>query len=168
MNILWSNQKMGDTWEQEGKPNPNPHVYNNFGGSMFALGWALYWIGLCGTNPGEGWDGSGLPIYFDLKTLLVFACGVGMVPMVLFVDFAHGDEGADRIHWLALVQMAISLDEPLSLPFPSCFHGQALVPLLWSILVVLLRLRYGPSLPLVSRKWIDAGLLIQTASLVRR
>lgn len=28
MKILWANRKMGDTWEQEGKPNPNPHVYN--------------------------------------------------------------------------------------------------------------------------------------------
>jgi hypothetical protein len=26
MKILWKHRKMGDSWEQEGKPNPNPVV----------------------------------------------------------------------------------------------------------------------------------------------
>ena len=36
MKILWKHRKMGDTWEQEGKPNPHPVVYN-LGGPLFVL-----------------------------------------------------------------------------------------------------------------------------------
>ncbi len=39
MKILWKNRKMGDTWEQEGKPNP---VVYNLGGPLFVFGWFLF------------------------------------------------------------------------------------------------------------------------------
>jgi hypothetical protein len=38
MKVLWKYRKMGDTWEQQGKPNPNPIVYN-MGGPLFVFGW---------------------------------------------------------------------------------------------------------------------------------
>lgn len=97
MKILWKFRKMGDSWEQEGKPNPNPVVYN-MGGPLFVFGWFLYWVGMAATPGTEEWDGSGLPIYFNLRLATAMAAGCGMVPVVMFLDYAH-DEGANYTGW---------------------------------------------------------------------
>lgn len=89
MKVLWKFRKMGDTWEKEGKPNPNPIVYN-LGGPLFVFGWFLFWIGMASSVGGV--FESGLPIYFNARTLLAFFAGCGMVPIVMMVDHAH-DEG---------------------------------------------------------------------------
>ena len=92
MKILWKFRKMGDTWEQEGKPNPDPVVYN-LGGPLFCFGWFLFWIGMASTSDvAEG--ASGIPIYFTWRAFFAFSAGTGMVPVVMFVDYAH-DEGAE-------------------------------------------------------------------------
>ena len=93
MKILWKNRKMGDTWEQEGKPNPNPVVYN-LGGPLFVFGWFLFWIGMAATDQGEG--SSGLPIYVTARAAVAFLSGCGMVPIVMMLDYAH-DEGAEYV-----------------------------------------------------------------------
>lgn len=88
MKILWKFRKMGDSWEQEGKPNPNPVVYN-IGGPLFVWGWFCFWVGMCGAEDvPENWQElSGLPIYLNARTLLTFFSGCGMVPVVMFVDY---------------------------------------------------------------------------------
>ena len=94
MKILWKNRKMGDTWEQEGKPNPNPVVYN-MGGPLFVWGWFLFWVGMAAT-PVAPATATALPIYLNVRSALAFFSGCGMVPVVLFLDYAH-DEGAEYV-----------------------------------------------------------------------
>jgi len=60
---------------------------------MFIFGWFLYWLGMAATDEPASPDQAGIPFYFNARTLLAFASGVGMVPVVMFVDCAH-DEGA--------------------------------------------------------------------------
>ncbi len=93
MRILWKFRKMGDSWEQEGRPNPNPVVYNP-GGPLFVFGWFLFWVGMVSTN--QGTLENGIPIHFNLRTLLSFFAGCGMVPIVMMIDYAH-DEGAEYV-----------------------------------------------------------------------
>ena len=93
MKILWKHRKMGDTWEQEGKPNPNPVVYN-LGGPLFVFGWFLFWVGMSATSSHALTNG--LPIYFNLRTALAFFAGCGMVPIVMMMDYAH-DEGGKYV-----------------------------------------------------------------------
>jgi len=93
MKILWKNRKMGDSWEQEGIPNPNPVVYN-LGGPLFVLGWFIFWIGMAATTQVE--ESSGLPIYLTARSALAFMSGCGMVPIVMMLDYAH-DEGAEYV-----------------------------------------------------------------------
>lgn len=97
MKILWKNRKMGDTWEQEGKPNPNPVVYN-MGGPLFVFGWFLFWVGMNATADvsASAFAAPALPIYFTLRTALAFISGCGMVPIVMMLDYAH-DEGAEYV-----------------------------------------------------------------------
>lgn len=104
MMMLWKNRKMGDSWEQEGKPNSNPVVYN-FGGPTFIFGFFLFFVGQAQMNNPTGkafFDvdcgtaDCGIPLFFNLRTLLAFIGGCGMVPVVLFLDFAH-DEGAEFV-----------------------------------------------------------------------
>jgi hypothetical protein len=100
MKILWKFRKMGDSWEQSGKPNPNPIVYN-LGGPLFVFGWFLYWVGMAATDGTEGWDETklgGLPIYLNLRLATAMTAGCGMVPIVMFLDYAH-DEGAEFTGW---------------------------------------------------------------------
>lgn len=94
MKVLWKYRKMGDTWESEGKPNPNPVVYN-IGGPLFVFGWFLFWFGMAATSDSST---SGLPLYFTWRSALAFLTGAGMVPVVMFVDYAH-DEGAEYTGW---------------------------------------------------------------------
>ncbi len=93
MKILWKNRKMGDAWEAEGKPNPNPVVYN-MGGPLFIFGWFLFWVGMSSTNAGT--LENGIPFYFNFRTALAFIAGCGMVPIVMMIDYAH-DEGGKYV-----------------------------------------------------------------------
>ena len=93
MQLLWKFRKMGNSWEQDARPNPNPVVYNP-GGSLFVAGWFLFWIAMSATN--EGVLEGGLPVYFNVRTALAFLVGFAMVPVVMLVDYAH-DEGAPYV-----------------------------------------------------------------------
>jgi hypothetical protein len=93
MKLLWKYRKMGDSWEQNGAPNPKPIVYN-MGGPLFVFGWFLFWVAMASATGGvvEG----GLPIYFNLRTALAMFAGLGMVPLVMMLDYAH-DEGGTYV-----------------------------------------------------------------------
>jgi len=98
MKILWKFRKMGDSWEADAKPNPDPVVYN-MGGPLFIFGWFLYLVGMAGT---PSWDNAAaaltsteLVISLNLRTLLAFVFGCGMVPVVMIIDCAH-DEGRSK------------------------------------------------------------------------
>ncbi|WP_020568235.1 hypothetical protein [Neolewinella persica] len=93
MRILWKFRKMGDSWEQDGRPNPNPVVYNP-GAPLFVFGWFLFWVGMASTN--QGTLENGIPFYFNLRTAMAFFAGCGMVPVVMMIDYAH-DEGAKYV-----------------------------------------------------------------------
>ena len=93
MQLLWKFRKMGNSWEQDARPNPNPIVYNP-GGSLFVAGWFLFWVAMSATN--EGVLDGGLPLYFNVRTALAFLVGFTMVPVVMLVDYAH-DEGAPYV-----------------------------------------------------------------------
>jgi hypothetical protein len=88
MKVLWKHRKMGDSWEQEGMPNPKPVVYN-IGGPLFIWGWFCFWVGMSATNhPGEELP-PGLPIYLNARTFCAFLGGTGMVPVVMFLDYGE-------------------------------------------------------------------------------
>jgi hypothetical protein len=93
MRILWKHRKMGDAWEQHGRPNSNPVVYN-MGGPLFVFGWFLFWLGMSAT-PGIATDHS-LAIDLNARTALAFFAGCGMVPVVMMMDYAH-DEGGEYV-----------------------------------------------------------------------
>jgi hypothetical protein len=155
MKVLWKFRKMGDTWEQNGVPNPNPVVYNA-GGPMFVFGWFLFVVGMAATK-----EGSGLPIYFTTRSILAFATGCGMVPVVLLIDYAH-DEGAEFTGFGTDGRFfGRFLETPI--PFLLAWSGfgvaallpitdiASVTPLQWVILVNCVL------------QGIDAGVLIQTA-----
>jgi hypothetical protein len=93
MKILWKFRKMGDSWEQEGKPNPNPVVYN-MGGPLFVFGWFLFWVGMAAQATTDDITTAGIPIYLNLRSAVAFLSACGMVPVVMCLDYAH-DEGAE-------------------------------------------------------------------------
>jgi len=93
MRILWKFRKMGDTWEQEARPNSNPIVYNP-GAPLFVFGWFLFWVGMTATD--QGTLDNGIPFYFNLRTAMAFFAGCGMVPIVMMIDYAH-DEGSEYV-----------------------------------------------------------------------
>ena len=157
MKILWKNRKMGDTWEQEGKPNPNPVVYN-LGGPLFVTGWFFFWIGMASTDQVNGL--SGLPIYFTIRSALAFMSGCGMVPIVMMLDYAH-DEGAEYVgfgtdgrYWGRFLETPI--------PFIIAWTGlgiSALLPFNFENTTT----RQWLILANCILQGIDAGVLIQTA-----
>ena len=157
MKILWKNRKMGDTWEQEGRPNPNPVVYN-LGGPLFVTGWFLFWIGMASTDQTSGL--SGLPIYLTLRSALAFMSGCGMVPIVMMLDYAH-DEGAEYVgfgtdgrYWGRFLETPI--------PFILAWTGlgvSALLPYNFETTTT----RQWIILANCVLQGIDAGVLIQTA-----
>ena len=73
--ILFESRKMGTLWEQEGKPNFRPVVYN-MGGPLFVWGWFFFFMGICGV-PSNRWTSALLelyvPIFFNWRTLVAFA-----------------------------------------------------------------------------------------------
>jgi len=157
MKILWKNRKMGDTWEQEGRPNPNPVVYN-LGGPLFVTGWFLFWIGMASTDQANGL--SGLPIYITFRSALAFMSGCGMVPIVMMLDYAH-DEGAEYVgfgtdgrYWGRFLETPI--------PFILAWTGlgvSALLPYDFETTTM----RQWIILANCVLQGIDAGVLIQTA-----
>lgn len=98
MKILWKYRKMGDSWEQDAKPNPDAVVYN-MGGPLFVFGWFLYLLGMAGTPSYDGaaaaLTSTELVISLNLRTLIAFVAGCGMVPIVMIIDCAH-DEGRSK------------------------------------------------------------------------
>jgi len=121
MKILWGHRKMGDTWEATGRPQATKdiRVYSP-GLPIFALGWFLFWIGLnmrenpqtqgglfygncferhcrnsssSSASPLSLREVVGIPFYFNARSLLAYFAGVGMVPTVMLLDWAH-DEGS--------------------------------------------------------------------------
>ena len=88
MKLLWKYRKMWDSREQEWKPNTNPIVYNMWW-PLFVFGRLLFWISMASSawTTAEAW----LPIYFNIRTLLAFFAGCGMVPIVMMVDYAHDE-----------------------------------------------------------------------------
>ena len=157
MKILWKNRKMGDTWEQEGKPNPNPVVYN-LGGPLFVTGWFFFWIGMASTDQVNGLFG--LPIHLTIRSALAFMSGCGMVPIVMMLDYAH-DEGAEYVgfgtdgrYWGRFLETPI--------PFILAWTGlgiSALLPYNFETTTT----RQWIILANCILQGIDAGVLIQTA-----
>jgi hypothetical protein len=152
---------MGDSWEQSGKPNPNPVVYN-LGGPLFVFGFFLYWVGMAATDDTEGWDETklgGLPIYLNMRLATAMAAGCGMVPIVMFLDYAH-DEGAEFTGWGTDGRFfGRFLESPTPFLLAWLFFG----------LSSLLNLKESPGVRqyiIVANcvlQGIDAGVLIQTA-----
>ena len=77
--ILFESRKMGTLWEQEGKPNFRPVVYN-MGGPLFVWGWFYFFMGTCGipammntANPYAGVPKHVLPLFFNWRTVVAFA-----------------------------------------------------------------------------------------------
>lgn len=157
MKVLWKNRKMGDSWEQDGKPNPNPVVYN-LGGPLFVLGWFFFWIGMAATDQVDSF--SGLPLYLTARSALAFLSGCGMVPIVMMLDYAH-DEGAEYVGFGTDGRFFGRFAET-PIPFILAWTGLGLS--------ALLPLASGSPTP---RQWlilatcvlqgIDAGVLIQSA-----
>mmetsp|Transcript_71582 Transcript_71582/g.128868 ORF Transcript_71582/g.128868 Transcript_71582/m.128868 type:complete len:521 (-) Transcript_71582:74-1636(-) len=97
---LFGARKMGTLWEESGKPNFRPVVYN-MGGPLFVWGWFMLWVATSGI-PGKA-DGGDIypdrgqtpyiPIFLNLRTLLCFIGGCGMVPVVRFLDYSHDEDG---------------------------------------------------------------------------
>lgn len=100
--ILFASRKMGTLWEQSGKPNFHPIVYN-MGGPLFVMGWFLFWLGTSGV-PAKNWpendlyqdiDGENpyIPLFLNWRTWLAFMGGCAMVPVVRFLDYSHDEDG---------------------------------------------------------------------------
>jgi hypothetical protein len=162
MKILWKHRKMGDSWEQLGRPNPNPVVYN-MGGPLFVLGWFLFWLGMAGTTAKAATDECWfVPIYYNWRTFLALLAGCGMVPVVMMIDYAH-DEGAaftgfgtDGRYFGRFAETPI----PFLIAW-TLFGFSSLLPLQGGIGSV--SLRQWIILLNCILQGIDAGLLIQTA-----
>jgi len=96
---LFGARKMGTLWEESGAPNFHPIVYN-MGGPLFVWGWFMLWVGTSGV-PGVV-DKSNIfpdsatpyiPIFLNVRTLVAFVGGCGMVPVVRFLDYSHDEDG---------------------------------------------------------------------------
>ena len=77
--ILFESRKMGTLWEEQGKPNFRPVVYN-MGGPLFVWGWFYFWMGSCGVpalmntaSPYAGLPKTVLPLFFNWRTIVAFA-----------------------------------------------------------------------------------------------
>ena len=98
--ILFESRKMGTLWEGSGKPNFHPIVYN-MGGPLFVWGWFFFFMGSCGMPAAIDQDTTKLseaghpvvPLFLNWRTLLAFAGGCAMVPVVRFLDYSHDEDG---------------------------------------------------------------------------
>jgi len=99
--ILFESRKMGTLWEESGKPNFRPIVYN-MGGPLFVWGWFCLFMGTCAVPAMMNLDDlfaqpkSGppvLPLFLNWRTVVAFAGGCAMVPVVRFLDYSHDEDG---------------------------------------------------------------------------
>ena len=99
--ILFESRKMGTLWEGSGKPNFHPIVYN-MGGPLFVWGWFFLFMGTCAypasvkeddiyAQPESGHPT--IPLFLNWRTLIAFAGGCAMVPVVRFLDYSHDEDG---------------------------------------------------------------------------
>ena len=87
---------MGTLWEESGKPNFNPIVYN-MGSPLFVWGWFFFWLGICcvpaTVDTADIYpdipDRTYLPLFLNWRTAVAFFAGCGMVPVVGFLDYSH-------------------------------------------------------------------------------
>ena len=80
------------------------------GGPLFVLGWFMLWIGTnympgivnaqiveaVGMYPASSifeYDLPYIPLFLNVRTLLAFLGGCGMVPVVRFLDYSHDEDG---------------------------------------------------------------------------
>jgi len=105
--ILFSSRKMGTAWEQDGKPNFHPIVYN-MGGPLFVLGWFMLWMGTSAIPSKvlesklypdhlqfskDGDEMAYIPLFLNWRTFIAFIGGCAMVPVVRFLDYSHDEDG---------------------------------------------------------------------------
>lgn len=97
--ILFESRKMGTLWEESGKPNFRPVVYN-MGGPLFVWGWFYLFMGTCAVPAMINLDdvysqipARSLPLFLNWRTLVAFAGGCAMVPVVRFLDYSHDEDG---------------------------------------------------------------------------
>ena len=97
--ILFESRKMGTLWEESGKPNFRPVVYN-MGGPLFVWGWFYLFMGTSAVPAMINLDDvysqipdRSLPLFLNLRTLVAFAGGCAMVPVVRFLDYSHDEDG---------------------------------------------------------------------------
>eukprot|EP00930_Biecheleria_cincta_P004318 TRINITY_DN10522_c0_g1_i2.p1 TRINITY_DN10522_c0_g1~~TRINITY_DN10522_c0_g1_i2.p1 ORF type:complete len:519 (+),score=90.15 TRINITY_DN10522_c0_g1_i2:107-1558(+) len=98
--ILFGARKMGTLWEESGKPNFHPIVYN-MGGPLFVWGWFMLWLGISGlpgvADPSDIYEADisipYVPLFLNWRTLISFCFGCGMVPVVRFLDYSHDEDG---------------------------------------------------------------------------
>eukprot|EP00440_Ansanella_granifera_P058569 gb/GFBE01063479.1/.p1 GENE.gb/GFBE01063479.1/~~gb/GFBE01063479.1/.p1 ORF type:complete len:519 (+),score=126.52 gb/GFBE01063479.1/:1-1557(+) len=97
--ILFGARKMGTKWEESGKPNFHPIVYN-MGGPLFVWGWFYLWLGSCGLpgvaselNIYPDFGKPYIPLFLNIRTLISFTFGCAMVPVVRFLDYSHDEDG---------------------------------------------------------------------------
>jgi len=97
--ILFESRKMGTLWEESGKPNFRPVVYN-MGGPLFVWGWFYLFMGTCAVPAMINLDDvysqipdRSLPLFLNWRTLVAFAGGCAMVPVVRFLDYSHDEDG---------------------------------------------------------------------------
>lgn len=96
--ILFESRKMGTLWEESGKPNFHPIVYN-MGGPLFVWGWFYLFMGTCAVPGMINLDdiyslpAGSLPLFLNWRTLVAFAGGCAMVPVVRFLDYSHDEDG---------------------------------------------------------------------------
>jgi len=99
--ILFEARKMGTLWEDSGKPNFHPIVYN-MGGPLFVWGWFMLILGTSGipvlmqADDIYAQPSSGpylLPLFLNWRTLVAFVGGCAMVPVVRFLDYSHDEDG---------------------------------------------------------------------------
>lgn len=103
--ILFGSRKMGTFWEESGRPNFRPIVYN-MGGPLFVWGWFFFLLGQSGipykvaplvtiypTYMDQELDERPyIPLFCNVRTLISFLCGCGMVPVVRFLDYSHDED----------------------------------------------------------------------------
>mmetsp|Transcript_9057 Transcript_9057/g.25098 ORF Transcript_9057/g.25098 Transcript_9057/m.25098 type:complete len:272 (+) Transcript_9057:813-1628(+) len=86
--ILWKARLVGDTFDSEGRVNPQPVLYN-FGGPVLMFGWFWYWIGMNAMLYIQ--VGSFTPylhVYMGLRLFFAMLGAVFIVAVTWFVGYA--------------------------------------------------------------------------------
>ena len=83
--ILFESRKMGTLWEESGKPNFHPIVYN-MGGPLFVWGWFYLFMGtsaipaLINLDDIYSIPSGTLPLFLNWRTLVAFAGKIQICP----------------------------------------------------------------------------------------